>query len=875
MGSVKTSDEIRRAFTEFFVERGHLAVPSASLVPSALDQSVLLTTAGMQPFKKYFMGEETPPRSRMTSVQRCFRAVDIDVVGSTERHMTFFQMMGNFSFGDYFKPGAVAMAWELSTGAYGLDPERIWATVYEGDDQLGPDDAARDLWLAEGVPAGRIVELGEDNFWKAGATGPCGPCSELYYDRGAQHGCGGADCKPGCDCDRFLEFWNLVFMEFDRGDDGSLTPLPTQNIDTGSGLERVAMLLQEAGSIYETDQTTHVIAALEGLTGKRYADGGDAVRSFRVLCDHGRGMAAIATDGVTPSNEGRGYVLRRIIRRAVLHGSRLGLDGPFLGALHEAVVESLADGYPALAEHRGDVRRLIEAEESRFSQTLATGSRRLDELMSQAKERGESGLHAGDVFELHDTHGFPVELTAEIAREAGLGIDLEGFEEHMGAQRERARSAARRGDRVDDERIARFTRSAPRSEFVGYHELEAETTVLAVEAVAEGLSLVKLAHSPFYPEGGGQVSDGGEIAAHAVRGQVEAVYRLEGDQALLVKLEGELRPGDTVHARVDVQRRRPTMANHTATHLLQRALRNVLGEHVHQAGSAVRPEGLRFDFTHPSPVSADELRTVEDEVNRVVLEDHELNIFETTQDEARTLGATMLFGEKYGEIVRVVDITGYSMELCGGTHVRSTAAVGPFTIVRESSVGQGVRRIEAITGAEALGALRRAERTVRETAAALRTPPEKLAEVATALGERVRELEKAARAGGSVANGGGPDLAALSTGAEERGRLKVLAVEAPAGTLGDALLELADRLRGSLGPSAVVLGARDGERVQLVASMTPEAVEDGLDAAAVIKAIGPIVGGGGGGRPAMARAGGKDASRLDEALDAARRLLTA
>jgi alanyl-tRNA synthetase len=875
MASGKTSDEIRRAFTDFFVERGHLAVPSASLVPSALDQSVLLTTAGMQPFKPFFLGQATPPGQRLTSVQRCFRAVDIDVVGSTERHMTFFQMMGNFSFGDYFKPGAVEMAWELSTGAFGLDPERIWATVYEGDDQLGADEVARQLWLGQGVPASRIVELGEDNFWKAGPTGPCGPCSELYYDRGAEHGCGGDDCKPGCDCDRFLEFWNLVFMEFDRGDDGALTPLPAQNIDTGSGLERVAMLLQDAGSIYETDQTTHVISALERLSGKRYADGGDAVRSFRVLCDHGRGMAAIATDGVTPSNEGRGYVLRRILRRAVLHGSRLGLETPFLGSLHDVVIESLADGYPELAEHRDDVRRLIEAEEERFSQTLATGSRRLDELMSQAREQGASGLHAGDVFELHDTHGFPVELTAEIAREAGLGIDLEGFEQHMGAQRERARTAARRGDRVDDERIARFTRSAERSQFVGYDELEAETTVLAVEPVSEGLTLVKLARSPFYPEGGGQVSDAGEIAAHAVRGQVESVYRLDGDQALLVKLEGELRPGDTVHARVAAERRRPTMANHTGTHLLQRALRNQLGEHVRQAGSAVRPEGLRFDFTHPAPLTPEELRAVEDEVNRVVLEDHPLHIFETTQDEARALGATMLFGEKYGEIVRVVDIEGYSKELCGGTHTRSTAAVGPFTIVRESSVGQGVRRIEAITGPEALGALRRAERTVREASAALRTAPEKLPEAVATLSERVRELEKAAKAGGGGANGGGPDLAALSAGAAEHGRLKVLVVEAPEGTLGDALLELADRLRGSLGPSAVVLGVRDGERVQLVATMTPEAVEDGLDASAVIKAIGPIVGGGGGGRPAMARAGGKDASRLDEALDAARRLLSA
>ena len=869
-----SSDEIRRSFTEFFVERGHLAVPSASLVPSALDQSVLLTTAGMQPFKPYFLGQASPPAPRLTSIQRCFRAVDIDVVGSTDRHLTYFQMMGNFSFGDYFKPGAVEMAYELSTGPFGLAPEHIWATVYEGDDQIGPDDVARDLWIAQGIPAGRIVALGEDNFWKAGPTGPCGPCSELYYDRGVRFGCGRAECRPGCDCDRFLEFWNLVFMEFDRGDDGTLTPLPAQNIDTGSGVERVAMLLQGAGSLFETDETSHVIQELERLSGRRYADGGDAVRSFRVLCDHARGMTAIATDGVTPSNEGRGYVLRRILRRAVLHGTRLGLETPFLGTVHEAVIESMGSGFPELAQHRDDVRRLLEAEEERFAQTLATGSRLLDDLIARAREEGASNLHAGDVFELHDTHGFPVELTAELAREAGLGIDLEGFERKMQQQRERARAAARRGDGVEAERIARFARSAPPSEFVGYDELDVETEVLAVEPLAEGLALVKLARSPFYPEGGGQVSDAGSIHAHGVRGQIESVYRLDGDQALLVRLDGELRAGDVVHARVDEARRRATMANHTGTHLLQRALRNRLGEHVKQAGSAVRPDGMRFDFTHPAPVAQDELRAVEDEVNRVVLEDRELRVFETSQEEARELGATMLFGEKYGDVVRVVDITGYSMELCGGTHVRSTAAVGPFTILRESSVGQGVRRIEAISGSEALGALRRADRAAKEAAAALRTAPEQLPDAVAALSERVRELEKAARAGGG-GDGAGPDLSALTATAAERGRLKVLVAEAPAGTLGDSLLELADRLRGALGPSAVVLGVRDGERVQLVASMTPEAVEDGLDAAAVIKQIGPIVGGGGGGRPNMARAGGKDATRLDEALDAARSMLSA
>jgi alanyl-tRNA synthetase len=871
---VTSSDEIRRSFTEFFVERGHVAVPSASLVPSALDRSVLLTTAGMQPFKPYFLGQAQPPARRLTSIQRCFRSVDIDVVGSTDRHLTFFQMMGNFSFGDYFKPEAVEMAYALSTGPFGLDPERIWATFYEGDAQLGPDDVARALWLEQGIPADRIVALGEDNFWKAGPTGPCGPCSELYYDRGEQLGCGGADCRPGCDCDRFLEFWNLVFMEFDRDEQGVLTPLPAQNIDTGCGVERLAMLLQGAASLFETDETSYVIAALERLSGRRYADGGDAVRSFRVLCDHGRGMSAIATDGVTPSNEGRGYVLRRVLRRAVLHGTRLGLETPFLAAVHEAVIESLGSGYPELAQHRDDVRRLLEAEEERFAQTLATGSRLLDDLIARARDEGASALHAGDVFELHDTHGFPVELTAELAREADLGIDLEGFEKHMQQQRERARAASRRGDRVDDERVARFARSAAPSRFVGYDQLAVETAVEAIEPLAEGLALVKLAESPFYAEGGGQVSDAGEIAAHGVRGEIESVFRLDGDQALLVRLEGELRPGDRVTARVDAARRRATVANHTGTHLLQRALRNQLGEHVKQAGSAVRPDSLRFDFTHPSAVTAAQLQAVEDEVNRVVLEDHPLSIFETSQDEARRLGATMLFGEKYGDVVRVVDVTGYSLELCGGTHARSTAAVGPFTIVREASVGQGVRRIEAITGPVALDALRRADHVAKQAAAALRTPPEQLPEAVATLSERVRELEKAARSGGGGSSAGA-DLSSLTAAAVERGRLKVLVAEAPGGALGDALLELADKLRGALGPSAVVLGARDGERVQLVASMTPEAVEDGLDAGAVIKGIAPIVGGGGGGRPSMARAGGKDASKLEEALAAARSMLSA
>src|SRR4051812_6444047 len=534
------SRAIARSFTDHFVERGHQAVPSASLVPGTLDPSVLLTTAGMQPFKPYFLGQAEPPGRRLTSIQKCFRTTDIDEVGNTARHLTFFQMMGNFSFGDYFKEGAVQFAWELSTGVWGLDRERIWATIYRGDERLGQDDEARDLWLATGVPAERIVALGGDNFWAAGPTGPCGPCSELYYDRGVEHGCDRPDCAPGCDCDRFLEYWNLVFMQFDRGEDGSLTPLPKQNIDTGSGVERVAALLQDVHSVYETDAFRAIIEAAEWWSGARYANEGAEQKALRVLADHGRAMTMLATDGVIPSNESRGYILRRIIRRAVQHGSRIGLETPFLGRLQDVVIETLGDLYPELSQHREDVRRLLEAEEERFSRTLETGSRLLDEVIAETRKIGRTAIPAADAFRLHDTYGFPVEVTAEIAHEDGLGVDEAGFAELMEEQRERARSAARRGggggrgpaprvgrgDGADAERLAAFVRSAGfRTEFRGYDRLDLTTVAAAVEDTGEGRLLVKLRESPFYPEGGGQVSDTGTIEAEGGRGAVEAVHR--------------------------------------------------------------------------------------------------------------------------------------------------------------------------------------------------------------------------------------------------------------------------------------------------------------------------------------------------------------
>jgi alanyl-tRNA synthetase len=870
------SAAIRRSFVQHFVERGHVEVPSASLVPPTLDPSVLLTTAGMQPFKPFFRGDETPPAPRLTSIQKVFRTVDIDEVGKTARHLTFFEMMGNFSFGDYFKEGAVEFALELSLGAWGLDRERIWATVYRGSDNIPADDDARRIWLAKGMPAERIVALGDDeNFWASGPTGPCGPCSELYYDRGAEHGCDRPDCKPGCSCDRFLEYWNLVFMQYDRSADGTLAPLPKQSIDTGAGLERVAALLQGVHSVYEVDTFRDIISAVEGWTGARYANEGAEQKALRVLADHGRAMTMLATDGVMPSNESRGYILRRIIRRAVQHGSRIGLESPFLGRLQDLVIEQLGEFHPALVEHRDDVRRLLEAEEQRFAATLQTGSALLDDVIERTRAAGRATIAAEDAFRLHDTYGFPIELTAELAQEAGLGIDESGYAALMEEQRQRARSATRRGGAADPERLAAFAREAGfTSEFVGYRTLDVETVAGAVEDLGDGLVLVKLHASPFYAEGGGQVSDHGVLEWEGGRAAVEDVHRFDTDQVLSVRVErGELVANTPVRATVDTATRVPTVANHTGTHLLHRALRGRFGDHVHQRGSAVRADKLRFDFSHDAPLTAEDVAAVEDEVNRVIGDDRPVRVFETTQDEARALGAMMLFGEKYGDIVRLVEIDGYSRELCGGTHAASTGVVGAFRVLSEGSVGQGVRRIEAVTGRAAVELLRRNDRAAESAAQAARTTVEQLPSVVEQLTTRVRELERAAKKGGGSSNGG-VDLQELTAGAVESGRLRVLAVEAPDGTIGDSLLELADRLKGALGPSAVVVGARDGDgAVQLVASLTPEAVELGLSAAVAVRAAAAIVGGGGGGRPAMARAGGKDAARLGEALDAARAVL--
>jgi alanyl-tRNA synthetase len=674
--------EIRETYLSFFAERGHEIVPSASLVPSAHDPSVLLTTAGMQPFKPYFLGREKPPAPRLADVQKCFRTTDIEEVGNTARHMTFFEMLGNWSFGDYFKAESIPWGWELSTQGFGMDPEQIWVTVFGGDEELGlgPDEEAIEIWRATGVPEERIVRLGrEDNFWQAGPTGPCGPCSELYLDRGVEFGAEGE--RPGDDTDRFLEFWNHVFMSYELAEDGSLTELPMKNIDTGMGLDRMAAILQDVPSVFETDHVRPLVELVEELSGRRYDEGGAVTRAMRIVADHSRGAAFLIADGVVPSNEDRGYILRRIMRRAIQQGRSLGLEAPWLGRFAERTIELMADDYPELAAERETIRRWVGAEEESFGRTLERGTELLERLVAEAQASGTSWIDAGEAFKLHDTYGFPYDLTKELLAERGLSVDDQGFEELMEEQRQRARvgAATAHGSENTHERVAAFAAAAPPTRFVGYETLRATTGLAAVEPV-DGKALVKLEESPFYAEGGGQVADSGVLRWDGKEARVVDVYRLGEDQALEVEPAEAIAPGVAVEAEVDHGARHATMRNHTATHLLHAALRERLGTHVRQAGSAVRPDKLRFDFTHGQSLSPEELRDVEERVNEWVKASRPVRWMNMNREEAERLGAMALFGEKYGEWVRVVEVDAVSRELCGGTHVANTAEVGIFKI---------------------------------------------------------------------------------------------------------------------------------------------------------------------------------------------------
>jgi len=857
---IVTSDEIRESFLSFFEQREHLRLPSASLVPASYDPSVLLTTAGMHPLKPYFQGLETPPANRLASCQKCFRTPDIDVVGTTTRHLTFFEMLGNFSMGDYFKEGAAEFAWQMSLEGFNFPADRIWVTVFEGDDELGlgPDEEAIAVWEKIGVPRERIVLCPRsENFWQAGETGPCGPCSELYYDRGLEWGT--EDDLPGGENERFLEYWNLVFMQYNQDPVNTLTPLPKQNIDTGLGLNRMAVIQQGVDSIFDTDQFVPLMEL-----GRSLATNTIDERALRILADHTRGMTFLIADGVVPSNEDRGYVLRRLMRRAIAQGHRLGFQGEFLPKYVDVVTETMGAAYPELTREREAILRWVQAEEQGFGRTLETGLSMLDDLLARGEVSGE------DAFKLHDTYGFPIDLTTEIAGERDVPVDIAGFDALMEEQRLRSSAGAGAQERVGARQEVIRQLSPEPTEFTGYEHLEERTTVAGVLEQG-GRTFVKLATSPFYAQGGGQVSDGGvvECADGDCRAHVTEVLRAGEDQAVVLEVEtGSLRQGETVVARVDRAARQATQANHTATHLLHAALREALGTHVRQAGSYVGPDKLRFDFTHGQRLTPEELAAVEDRVNGWVLANDPVRPITTTLKEAQQLGAMALFGEKYGDVVRMVQIGEgeYSRELCGGTHVRSTAEIGVFRIVSEGSSASNVRRIEAVTGPEAVTLLRSHDALIRAAAGELRTSPE---QVPAKVADLQKQLKAAAKAGAAGGANGAVDVAALAGAAEEIAGVPVLTTKVGVGDA-KALLDAADHVKNALGDAAIVLGAVTDGKVALIASVAPSLVQRGVKAGELVKVAAQVVGGGGGGRDPMAQAGGRDPEKLDDALAAAR-----
>ncbi len=890
--STQTTDEIRETFLRYFEARDHKRLPSASLVPSAYDPSVLLTTAGMHPLVPFFRGEEQPPHPRLATVQKCFRTTDIDNVGNTARHLTFFEMLGNFSIGDYFKQRAVEYAWELSLEGFGFDADDIWITVFEGDEELGigPDEEAIAAWESVGVPRERIVLCPRsENFWQGGPTGPCGPCSELYLDRGLQWGT--ADDLPGGENERFLEYWNLVFTQYDMGvgEDGktTLAPLPASNIDTGLGLERMAVIQQGVETVFETDTFAPLMAL-----GRELASSEPDERALRILSDHSRAMTFLIADGVVPSNEARGYILRRIMRRAILQGNRIGMEAGFMPVFAEKVIEIMVAAYPELGRERDSILLWARAEEEGFGRTLVQGMKQFEEVIERSRTTGV--VSGEDAFRLHDTFGFPVDLTRELADEQQLEVDTTGFEALMGLQRERSRGGAAISSDVESatpevaaaERKPADLREHARelarddgfqTDFTGYETLEQHTTVGSLAADGDRV-LVHLAESPFYATGGGQVADAGVLEAEAggARAHVTDVLRVGDDQALVVQIDaGELQPGERVVARVDRAARSATQANHTATHLLHAALRETLGTHVRQAGSYVGPDKLRFDFNHGERIAPEDLQAIEDRVNEWILRNDPVRPITTTLDEARALGAMALFGEKYGDVVRMVQIGDgdYSRELCGGTHVRSTAEIGVFKLTGESSSAANVRRIEAITGPVAVAELRASDAKAHEAATLLKTGVAQLPEAITALRQQVKDAAKAA----TSANGAGTiDADALAAAATQIAGADVVATVIEGVASAKELPDVADRVKGKLSEqSATVLGTVVDGRVHLVAAVTPALVARGVKAGAIVKAAAQVAGGGGGGRDTMAQAGGKDPAALPDAIAAARAVIVA
>jgi len=876
-----TGDELRQAFLSFFQNRGHKVIPSSSLVPHR-DPTLLLTSAGMAQIKPYYLGLETPPDRRLASCQKCFRTTDIDAVGDS-KHLTFFEMLGNFSVGDYFKKETISWAWEFVTEYLKLPEERLWITIYLDDEE------AFGYWRGLGVPADRILRFGdEDNFWgPVGDSGPCGPCSEIHYDLGEEFGCDRADCKPNCDCGRFSEIWNLVFTQYNQDPNGRRTPLPEPNIDTGMGLERTLAAIQGKSSPYETDFFSPLVNRVCSLSGKGYGRDENIDRAIRVVAEHSRGIAFLIADGVIPSNESRGYVLRRILRRASLFGRKLGLSDPFLNEMAEVVVNTMSHVYPELIANQSLITEVIRVEEEKFIATLDTGLNLVERLIGEASSQVRKKLTGEEVFRLYDTYGFPPELTAEIAREKGLSVDWEGFQAEMGKQRQRARIRQRvvTGSvqlKGKGELKVKTTVTRKQTRFAGYQQYSSRSRVRdlvtnenSVRTVAEGSEVdVILEKTPFYGEMGGQVGDTGEISGQ--KGRVAVTNTIRTSSEVIVHrgkvVEGNISVGDEVEAKVDVPRRVDIARNHTATHLLQAALRQTLGSRVYQKGSLVEPERFRFDFTHMTSITEDELREIRGQVNEWIRKNLQVKAKKLPYAEAVAAGAIALFEEKYGEEVRMLTIgePAISKELCGGTHVKSTGELGIFLITSEGSIGTGLHRIEGITGrgAESLIESRSValQHIAREVASSLEEVPDKVEAL-------ISELEAERKRGFSLERELSRKIAEdLPAQAEQMSGVTVLAVRVPALTM-PILRELGDILRDRLESAVIVLATVYNGKPSFLAMVTPDLVARGINAGDIVNQVARVAGGGGGGKATMAQAGGKDASKVDEALKLAQSIV--
>ena len=866
-------NEIRKLFRDFYVAKGHYASKSASLIPQD-DKSLLIINSGMAPLKKYFAGAETPPSKRMTTCQKCIRTGDIDNVGITARHGTFFEMLGNFSFGDYFKKESLSWGLEFMTQCLKMPFDKIWATVYQDDDE------AVEIWKSLGMPEERIVRLGkEDNFWEIG-LGPCGPCSELYFDRGPEYGCGKESCKPGCDCDRYLEFWNHVFTQFSKEEDGTYTPLEHPNIDTGMGLERMACIMQGVDSIFDIDTIRHILDGVVAKSGVEYKDGqAPSDISIRIITDHLRSITFMIADGIMPSNEGRGYVLRRLLRRAARHGRLLSIRGAFLAELSDKVIEVSGEAYPELVEKKDYIQKIISVEEDKFASTIDQGENIIAQYVEELKKDGKTVLDGEKAFKLYDTYGFPLELTEEILAENDMSADTQGFAEKMRHQKEQGRRC-RKNTECEAWKENKNLVDVPETQFTGYDTASDTARVLAIidengalqEASAEQNVRIFLDKTPFYPEGGGQVADNGIMSTEIGQGYIFSVEKNDGIIAHCCEMtEGVIRVGDEVRCSVDAVKRNCTARNHTATHLLQKALREIIGAHVQQAGSSGNENMLRFDFSHFEAVTKEQLEKIQDRVNEKINEFLPVTCEEMSMEDAKKSGAMALFGEKYKNTVRVVSAGQWSRELCGGIHVKNTGEIGAFKIISESGIASGVRRIEAVTGTGVLAESLKSDRILESAAEVLKANKSNLTERIIAAAEELKSLKKEIEEMKKAAMGGEAD--SLIAGALCINGINLITREFDGYNIND-LRSLSDDIKASEKNTCMVFATKNGEKVTFLVSLTDDVVEKGYNAGKMIKDIAAAAGGGGGGKADMAQAGAKDASKIKDAFEVAKNLLS-